>query len=361
MTPRLLAVATAALLLGACGEAPPESKQTIRPVRTITVSHAPTDQTVSLTGTIQPQEQVSLAFRIGGRMIERTASVGARIAPGEIVARLESQDAENSLRSAEADLTSAQATLVAAENAEARQKDLLDKGVATKATYEQALQQFESAKSQLKSADARLKAARDNLGYSDLRSDVAGTVIATGAEPGEVVNGGQMILRIASGEAKDAVFNVPPTIIRQSPEDISITIALSGDPDIVAKGRVREVSPQADASTGTHLVKIGLIDPPVAMMLGATVVGTAVLDPSPVIQVPGTALMETDGKPAVWVVDPKTMTVALRPIKVARHDARTAIIAEGLADGDVVVTAGVQALRPGQEVKLLEAPPGPNT
>jgi RND family efflux transporter MFP subunit len=359
MMSRLLLLVTTALFLSGCTEEASESKPTIRPVRTIIVTHAPTDQTVSLTGAIQAQEQVNLAFRIGGRMIERTASVGARIEPGQVVARLESQDAENNLRTAEADLAAAQSSLTTAESAEARQKDLLDKGVATRATYEQALQQLEAAKSQFKSADARLKAARDNLGYTELSADVAGVVIATGAEPGEVVTGGQMILRLAGGDAKDAVFNVPAAALRKEPQKMTITVSLSSDPNVVASGNVREVSPQANASTGTHLVKIGLVDPPAAMTLGATVIGSATLDPEPVIQVPGTALMEADGNPAVWVVDPATMTVALRPITVARHDARMAIVAEGLADGDIVVTAGVQALRPGQEVKLLEAASGP--
>ena len=63
------------------------------------------------------------------------------------------------------------------------------------------------------------------------------------------------------------------------------------------------------------------------------------------------------GQPAVFVVDPETATVDLRPVDIARFDLATVTVEEGLGGGDVVVTAGVQALRPGQEVRLLGAAP----
>jgi multidrug efflux pump subunit AcrA (membrane-fusion protein) len=55
----------------------------------------------------------------------------------------------------------------------------------------------------------------------------------------------------------------------------------------------------------------------------------------------------------VWIVDPQSLTVALRNVEVQRFDPASAVISQGLAPGDVVVTAGVQALHPGQKVRLL--------
>jgi multidrug efflux pump subunit AcrA (membrane-fusion protein) len=55
----------------------------------------------------------------------------------------------------------------------------------------------------------------------------------------------------------------------------------------------------------------------------------------------------------VWIVDPETNTVSLRPVGVARFNPASVTIADGIAPGELVVTAGVQALRPGQEVRLL--------
>jgi multidrug efflux pump subunit AcrA (membrane-fusion protein) len=76
----------------------------------------------------------------------------------------------------------------------------------------------------------------------------------------------------------------------------------------------------------------------------------------PGIEIPASALTRAERQPAVWVVDPATETVDLRNIELARHDPTRVIVAEGLQTGDIVVTAGVQALRPGQQVRLLGAP-----
>lgn len=95
----------------------------------------------------------------------------------------------------------------------------------------------------------------------------------------------------------------PPSFIRRSPKNPEITVALSDDPAVVATGHVREVAPQADAATGTYVVKVGL--PPDIMRLDATIVGQLKIQSESVIHLPGTALTQSDGKPAVWVVDPE--------------------------------------------------------
>ena len=69
--------------------------------------------------------------------------------------------------------------------------------------------------------------------------------------------------------------------------------------------------------------------------------------------VPASALTGTEGQPAVWIVDPGTMTVALRPIGIARFDQTRVLVEHGIEPGEIVITAGVQALRPGQKVRLL--------
>jgi RND family efflux transporter MFP subunit len=345
------------LSIAACSKEQPK-KVEIRPVRVTSVQHTLSGDTVSLTGQIQAKDQINLAFRIAGRLQERNVTVGDPVAPGQIVARIESQDYRNALRSAEADLASAQAVLANAQATEGRQSELLSKGFATRVQYDQAEQQLKTAQAQVESAQAKLQNAKDNLTYTDLKSDVAGSVTAKGAEPGEVVAAGRMILQVARQGGRDAVFNVPSQLIRQSPKDPEVTVALSDEPAVVATGHVREVAPQADAATGTYVVKIALDNPPDAMRLGATVVGRVKVHSEPVIQLPGTALTQSEGKPAVWVVDPVKKTVSLVPVTVGHYDTSWAVVSHGLKDGDLVVTAGVQALRPGQEVRPLETDAG---
>ena len=162
-----------------------------------------------------------------------------------------------------------------------------------------------------------------------------------------------MIIRVARKDGRDAVFDVPGQVLRSAPRDPLITVSLTDDPAVTTIGRVREVSPQADPVTRTFEVKVGLTDPPAAMRLGSTVVGRMQLDTTPVIEVPASALTEFDRRPAVWTVDPARLTVSPRNVEVLRHNPATVAISSGLDPGDIVVTAGVQALHPGQKTRLL--------
>lgn len=338
---------------GCSREAPPAPL--IRPVLTTVVRYGASGEPVSLSGQIEAQNQTNLAFRIGGRLVERRVSIGDTVSPGQLVARIESQDAQNALSSARADLAAAEATLVQARNNESRYRALVSTGVVSRAQYDDAQQQLAAADSRVSAANAAMQTARDNVGYTDLKSNVAGSVTAKGAEPGEVVQAGQMIVQVAQKGGKDAVFNVPAALMRRSEKPPTVAVALVDDPRISTVGHVREISPQADPTTGTYVVKVGLDSPPDTMRLGATVIGSVVSSPEPVASIPGTALVQLEGKPAVWVVDPATKRVAVRAVTVMRYETASVVISGGLKDGDVVVTAGVHALRPGQQVKLSQA------
>jgi membrane fusion protein, multidrug efflux system len=349
---RTAAALAGVLLIAACQQEEPLAPQ-IRPVRTVTVQHTNDSDPISLTGEIQSRDQVNLGFRLDGRLVERSVSVGMPVAEGQVIARLDADDVQNALRSATANLSAAEAILRQAKADEARQRELFNKGIVAKARLEQAEQTLQSATAQVEAAEAQVQSAEDSVGYTELRADATGTVTATGAEPGEVVRAGQMIVQVAREGGKDAVFHVPAQMIREAPRDPLVTVVLADDPAIVTTGRVREVSPQADAATGTFVVKVGLSEPPATMRLGDTIIGSISLNAEPVVRLPATALTEIEGQPAVWIVDASTLTVAAREVEVLRYDSDVVIIGGGLADGEVVVTAGVHALQPGQQVRLL--------
>src|SRR4029453_5512744 len=148
----------------------------------------------------------------------------------------------------------------------------------------------------------------------------------------------------------------PGQVIRSTPPNPAITVSLKDDPQVSVTGRVREVAPQADPVTRTFEVKVGLTDPPAAMRLGSTVVGGMDGDSNALLDIPAPALTQSNQQPAVWIVDPSTSTVSLRPIDVLRFDPDSVGLSKGLGPGDVVVAAGVQALYPGQKIRLLDSP-----
>ncbi len=343
----------ALLLLSACKRADEVAAPEIRPVRVTTIESRATNGVVSLTGTVQAQTEINLAFRIDGRLIDRSVDIGDTVKPGQLIARLDSQNEETSVLSARAQLAAARAQLVEARNNHARMRDLVAESAVSRATFDQAVAMLKTAESQVDSVQAQLTLALNRLSYTRLVSEVAGVVTARGPEPGEVVSAGRMIVQVAREGARDAVFGVPAQLKDIAPKNPEIRVVLTSDPSISAIGRVREVSPRADAVTGTFAVRVRLIDPPAAMRLGSTVTGSVNLDATNAIEIPASALMRSDGTAAVWVVDAQAMTVSLRRVEVQSQDTVSVRIGAGLKAGDLVVTAGVQALHPGQKVRLL--------
>lgn len=340
-------------VLAACQPEAEMAAPGARPVRTITVAKHDAGAAVVLTGRIEAQDQAALGFRISGRMIERAVNIGDRIKTGQMIGRLEPQNEQNALRSAKAALVAAQAQLTQARNHFERQETLFGQGWTTAPLFDQAKKGAITAQSQVDSAEAQLKSAHDLVSFTELKADAPGIVTAVGAEPGEVVQAGQMVVRLARQDGRDAVFDVPAQLLRTAPTDPLITVSLTDAPNVKTTGHVREVAPQADPVTRTFAVRVGLNDPPEAMRLGATVTGNMHMDAVPVIEVPASALTKFNQKPAVWIVDPSSLTASIRNVDVLRFDPATVTVSQGLDVGDVVVTAGVQALHPGQKVRLL--------
>jgi RND family efflux transporter MFP subunit len=351
----LLTTAVALMTLGACkkNEARPP---VVRPVRSVVVEKRQVGDPAVGTGHLRARDEVNLAFRIGGRMIERKLGVGDRVEAGQLVAVLDSEVERNSRSSAQADVAAAQATLDQSVAFERRQKNLLNEKVISPNEYDSALRQLKTAQAQLDAAQARLKSAEEQLSYTELKSDAAGVITEKGAEVGEVVPAGKMILKVAQQSGRDAVFDVPAQAMRDGlglGEQVEVWLA--DHPEINATGQVRQISPEADPVTRNYQVKVGLINPPPGMFLGATVVGRVRLKIDSLIEIPSSALTMLEDKPAVWVVDAKDQRVKRRQIAISRHTPDSAIVTDGLESGERVVTAGVQTLHEGQAVKLLAA------
>ncbi|GLR84458.1 RND transporter [Bradyrhizobium iriomotense] len=345
-------------MLAGCGrEAETKNEPAPRPVRTATVEKREAQTPLTFTGRIEAEDEVSVAFRIAGRLLANDTKLGDRVEAGQLLAQLESQNELNALRQAKAALAAAQGQLTQARNHYERQETLLAQGWTTRANFEAATQAQQTAQSQVDAAEAQLNSAHDLVGFTELRADAPGKITATGPSAGEVVQAGQMIARIARQDGRDAVFDVPAQMVRAAPTGVQVTVGLTDDSKVTAQGRIRQIAAQADPVTRTFEVKVGLTNPPPAMRLGATVNGRVDTSSGPVIDIPATALTRMNQQPAVWIVDPSTNTVSARNVDVLRYDQAQVIVSQGLDAGEIIVTAGVQALHPGQKVRVLGSEP----
>ena len=138
VTKRLLVIHAAALWLAACQQEPEAKVPAARPVRTTTIEKSTAGVQLSFTGRVEAEDEVALAFRIPGRLIENGGKLGDRVQPGQVLAKLESQNELNALRQAQAGLAAAQGQLTQARSHFDRQETLLGQGWTTRANFEMA-------------------------------------------------------------------------------------------------------------------------------------------------------------------------------------------------------------------------------
>jgi RND family efflux transporter MFP subunit len=350
-----MAILASIALLGCKQPTPPSAEAPF--VRAVEVQETALDRTAALTGGIQARHESNLGFRVAGKVVERPVDVGQRVAAGDLLARLDDQDQRNAVTATQSDVAAALAFVEESRSQEERQRKLLADGYTTRTQYDNAHRRHAQAQADLDSAQAKLRSARDTLSYTELRADRAGVISAKGAEPGQVVASGQMVVRLADPSEREAIFQIPGASFRLEGrlKPPPVEVRLVSNPDIVTEGTIREVSPGADPVTRTYTVKVALIDAPASFLLGSAVVGRAKLPARSVVNLPSSALFQTaGGEPAVWVVKRPEETVGLRPVSVLQYDTGTVTVASGLSGGETVVIGGGQKLRSGQKVSVKQ-------
>lgn len=341
------------ILLVACSAEPEKAPEIVRPVLSVVVQPK-TSQTLGFAGTIEPEFSANLAFRLLGRVVSRDVGIGDGVTKGETIAALDPTALELAVQASKAEVSNAEAQFANAAASEERQRQLLAAANTSQAVYDAASQGRKAADANVERAKAALAKTQEQLGYARLFSDFDGVVTATGAEVGQTVAAGQTIVTVARADKREAVVDVPDQMAGNLAPGTRFDVTLQSLPSIRAVGTVREVAPQADASTRSRRVRLTLIDPPTAFRLGSTITATRVAAIAPSVELPLSALLEQDGKDKVWVIDPQASTVSLRDIGVGAKTAQTFTVAEGLEAGQRVVTAGVHSLAEGQKVKITE-------
>jgi RND family efflux transporter MFP subunit len=304
--------------------------------------------------TIRPRIESDLAFRVAGKVARRLVNVGDRVKAGDALASLDPVDLRLQQEQAEAEIRAANAALSQAEAELKRITTLIREGWSTASGLDRQKAATEEARGRVDRAERALALAQNALSYATLAADTDGVVTATQVEPGQVVTAGQPAIRLARLAEKEAVIAVPEAQIAPVRAGTA-TITLWSDPDRRYAGRLRELSPSADPTTRTYLARFSMPEADERVELGMTAtvaVGSPASDK--VARLPLSALFNQGKGPSVWVVDIDGRPV-LRPVSVEAYESKDVLVGRGLADGDKVVTLGVQKLDPGQRVRIVQA------
>ncbi|MCP3435830.1 efflux RND transporter periplasmic adaptor subunit [Klebsiella variicola] len=336
-------------LLPGCGDNQGNTTDPVRTVRYVVVGSAQTLPALERTGEIHAHDETILSFRTGGRIVTRSVDIGDRVNAGQLLATLENTTSQNQLDGAQADYEGAKASAqVAALNVNRMQK-LMPTGAIARTQLDTARADWLVARARLKNSESALRNARESLGWTRLIAPRSGVITEVSASAGQVVNGGQSVLTLATGEALDVVFDIAKPEAIPPQEQAGLRVSLLSDPSVQASAAVRDISPQADPQTRTWRVRATLQNPPLAMALGASVTVTLPATGPHGYALPASALSHVDDKPAVYVINPQSQA-QLRVVVPAYYTATTVIISGGLEPGDRVITAGVSKLRSGEPV-----------
>lgn len=349
VSPRRLLSALALAAFVALGARPIEARaQTPRPVRVQTVRMVPAENAATYSGTVQARVLADLAFRVGGKVIERPVSIGDQVKAGQVLARLDPADLQLTLES--------DAQAVAAAQADARNAHVdfdryqrlgRDSPAFLPSEFDKRQAAANMADARLAQAERQFSLARDQLDYATLRADADGLITALPVEVGQVVTSGQTVASLAHDAETEVVVDVPENRLPAIRGATDVAITLWSAPDAKLRGRVRSVGALADAASRTFAVRISVLDPPPGLLgLGMTAsVRFSRPGGPPVALLPASALVDQGGKPAVWVLDPKRERAELHPVQVAAYGGDGSVaIAAGLTAGEQVVTAGADLL-----------------
>ncbi|MDO5703632.1 MAG: efflux RND transporter periplasmic adaptor subunit, partial [Paracoccus sp. (in: a-proteobacteria)] len=161
-----------------------------------------------LTGTIEAKDNMSLGFRLGGRVAEVMVSEGDRVSAGDSLARTDPLQQDQALQVAMAALASAQAAQEQTAAASTRADAMLARGVGTRAAADQARQALSQAEGAVERASTAVDQARRAVEDTVLRAPADGVVTLRAAEAGQIVGAAQPVIGLSSLASFEAVFQV---------------------------------------------------------------------------------------------------------------------------------------------------------
>lgn len=298
------------------------------PVKTMKISSATEEQTVTGTGLLTTENETRYAFKIGGIVEKITVREGQFFKKGQLIASLK-------LTEINAGFNQAKLGLQKAQRDYNRVKNLFADSVAT-------LEQLQDSQTAVDIAQEQVDAVSFNKGYASIYADANGFVIKKLANEGEVIDAGMPVLATAQNGSDDWILKVGLSDKEWAiiPEKSLATVILDAFPDQKFEAFVFRKSLAADQLSGSFQLDIKLKNMsvvPAIGMFGKAVIKTG--KQSQYTSLPHEAIIEANGKEAFVFVPEGKSKVRKLPVEIASFDAETVKIASGLENiKEVVLT-----------------------
>lgn len=343
-------------LLSACGQdAPSGPLADIRSVRAEQVGVLAAHSSTRYTGEVHARYETDLAFRVAGRVQSRAVEVGTQVKAGQTIATLDPSDYALAATAAQAQRVAAESEAKLAQQDLQRYTELRAQNFIAQAELDRRQTAADAAQARLRQLRAEATRQGNQQAYTRLSAPHAGVVTALFVEAGQVVAAGQPVAQLAKSGEREVSIDVPENALDALRAARTFKIGLWSAPGVTYAGRLRELSPMADAASRTYRARVSILQPDAAVKLGMTATVEIDGQSAPGLSVAQSALFKVSGQPQVWVVDQKSGKVAARSVRPGELTGDRAAIMSGLAAGEWVVTAGVHKIAPGQQVRMLTA------
>ena len=345
--------------ISACDSSPPPEEELLRPVRYLTIADSVAGRSRSFSGTLKSTRESRLSFKVAGTITELPVQIGQLLAPGDLIARLDSDSFALQVEQAQASLVEAQAGERNAQANYERTKGLYANDNASLNELDAARATAEAAAAQVRAAAKALEIARLNVSYTSLTAAEDCSMASVNVEVNENVSAGQQVGAVSCGAAFEVEIGVPESLIAFVDRTTPVSMSFGALDGRSFSGEVTEVSTAGSAAVFPVVVRVNERDPALRSGLAADVTfrfSTSELEDTFVL--PLAAIINDPDGVFVYVADPAEVNgealVARRAVELGELTENGVEIVAGLAPGDDVITAGVSVIRPGQRVLIRQ-------
>ena len=339
------------LLLVACAEDKPAAS--VRPALVTQASGGELGYE-AFAGEVHAREEPQLSFRIAGKIARRLVDAGAKVRAGQALAELDPSDVNLQSEASRAALVSAQSDLNLAKSELERYKNLADQQLVSRSLYDTRLAAYRAAEARVRQARAQSASMGNQAGYAVLRAPRDGIIAQRLAEAGQVVAAGQAVFVLAVDGEREVLISVPEQSVAHFQVGQDLAVELWAAPGKRFPGKLRELSPSADALTRTYAARVGFSGEGANVELGQSARVYAQATDQSGMSLPLSALTQNKGRPAVWVVDQASGKVHLTPITVGPYREDGVPVLAGVKPTDWVVAAGAHLLLEGEQITPID-------
>jgi len=362
------------LFLSCDAEEKPVLKESIRPVRYAKVIKTNTLASNTFSGLSQSSKEAKLSFKVAGTLNSLKVKVGDQVRRGQVIASLDAIDysidydrAVAQLKNAETQVKAAQTQRVSTKSAYERVEKLYENNSIPLSEYEQAKASYDAAESQYEAAQAQataskkqVEAARNQVSYARLTAPYNGIITEITVEENELVASGNAVAVLSAEGEPEVRVGIPEAFISKIRKGQKVDIEFSIISDQVFKGTVSEVAFSSnEASTYPVIVKIDQPNDEMRPGMAANVTfsqGAVSKNQPQLLFAPAKAIGEGTSGNFAYVLEKsgehyKVKKVAVEIGQLLQEGFE---IKNGLKEGEMIATAGLNALLDGMTVKLLE-------